>query len=120
MSLIRWIVGKILLFLNAITLPKPMERSKEAQEKVDAQTKSMILYHFEACPFCLKVRRVMGRLNLTVEMRDTKRNKDYASELLNGGGKPKVPCLRIAKGDGSVQWMYESSDINAFLEKEFG
>jgi len=30
-----------------------------------------------------------------------------------------VPCLRIDKDDGSVQWMYESNDIIAYLKREF-
>ena len=31
-----------------------------------------------------------------------------------GGGKTMVPCLRIESKDG-VEWLYESSDINAYL-----
>ncbi|WP_141710024.1 glutathione S-transferase N-terminal domain-containing protein, partial [Vibrio splendidus] len=30
----------------------------------------------------------------------------------------KVPCLRIEKG-GKTEWMYESSDIVTYLEKQF-
>ncbi|HAI96784.1 MAG TPA: glutaredoxin, partial [Methylococcaceae bacterium] len=35
-----------------------------------------------------------------------------------GGGKLKVPCLRIEE-DGKVSWMYESSDIINYLEDRF-
>jgi len=31
-----------------------------------------------------------------------------------------VPCLRIEKADGAVEWMYESADINRYLERRFG
>ncbi|WP_193678902.1 MULTISPECIES: glutathione S-transferase N-terminal domain-containing protein, partial [Gammaproteobacteria] len=38
--------------------------------------------------------------------------------LLEGGGKVKVPCLRIEE-NGQVRWMYESSEIIAYLEGRF-
>ena len=43
-------------------------------------------------------------------MRSTADRK-YQSELVAGGGKGQVPCLRIEKEDGQIQWMYESNDI---------
>jgi glutathione S-transferase len=30
-----------------------------------------------------------------------------------------VPCLRIEKPDNSVQWLYESSAIIAYLKHQF-
>ncbi len=39
-------------------------------------------------------------------------------ELLAGGGKVKVPCLKITQG-GEEKWMYESSDIVSYLQQEF-
>jgi glutathione S-transferase len=47
----------------------------------------------------------------------TPRNR---KELLNGGGRKTVPCLRIEDSSGSVQWMYESGDIIAYLQRKFG
>ena len=43
----------------------------------------------------------------------------FRSELLAGGGEIKVPCLRIKEGS-EITWMYESSDIMAYLDKRFG
>ncbi|MFA4912707.1 MAG: glutathione S-transferase N-terminal domain-containing protein, partial [Burkholderiaceae bacterium] len=40
------------------------------------------------------------------------------AELQQGGGKVKVPCLRIDEA-GQTRWMYESDDIIAFLERRF-
>ena len=40
--------------------------------------------------------------------------------LVNEGGRHKVPCLRIEKADDSVQWLYESTDIIAYLKKLVG
>ncbi len=52
------------------------------------------------------------------ELRDAKNNKQHRAELEVGGGRVKVPCLRIEK-DGKTEWMYESSDIVTYLEKQF-
>ena len=39
MSLIRWFVGKLILFINSITLPKPILRKKIDQDRIDKETK---------------------------------------------------------------------------------
>ena len=76
------------------------------------------MYEFPLCPFCIKVRRQLHRLNLPMTIFNAKEDP-FRQELLEGGGKVKVPCLRIENQDGQKTWMYESSDINAFLTKEF-
>ena len=118
MKLIRWMVGRILLFLNRISLPKSLEREESEQAKVEEELKNYQLYEFEACPFCIKVRRTLRRLNLPMERRDVKRNHSFELELKEKGGKVMVPCLKMTQGD-SVKWMYESKDIVAFLEDKF-
>ena len=40
-------------------------------------------------------------------------------ELIRGGGKSQVPCLRIDHPGGTTQWMYESTDIIAYLRRRF-
>ena len=40
------------------------------------------------------------------------------SELVNNGGKHKVPCLKIEKINAKTIWLYESDAIIAFLSKE--
>jgi len=95
-----------------------MQRPADEQAKVDSEINNMALYQFEACPFCVKVRRSMKRLNLDIAVRDAKNDATYGNELEQQGGKRKVPCLRIEE-NGQVQWMYESNDIIAHLEKKF-
>ena len=119
MKIIRFIVGNIILLLNAVFTPKSMVRSDADQAKVNAQASKLKLYQFNACPFCVKVRRAMKRLNLPVETREAKLEGPYRSELISQGGKAKVPCLRIEAQDGSFQWMYESSEIVTYLQKQF-
>lgn len=45
------------------------------------------------------------------------KNDNHLTELVEQGGKRTVPCLRIDNNDGSSQWMYESKDIVAYLDK---
>ena len=86
---------------------------------ISAELTKLSLYQFKACPFCVKVRRQMRRLNIKIECRDAKNNPIYRNELLAEGGRLKVPCLRIEQPDGQVQWLYESDDINRYLQQTF-
>jgi len=118
MSFIRWFLGKCILFINAVTLPKPILRNKADQAKVDKQTQHFTLYQFEACPFCVKVRRFIRKNSLKIELKDAKNNMANKSELVNNGGKHKVPCLKIEKINTKTIWLYESDAIIAFLATE--
>jgi len=120
MTIIRWILGRIILLVDFLTRPKGVKRPPEQQAVLDQQTARLSLYQYAACPFCVKVRRGLKRLNLQIELRDTARNARWREELLREGGKSTVPCLRIEAADGAVSWMYESSDILAYLERRFG
>ena len=120
MSIIRKFLGAIILFFDWLFTPKGVKRSEEAQALVNQQSQQLALYQFKACPFCVKVRREMKRLSLPIDIRDAKESAAYRDELLAGGGRLKVPCLRIEKDDGQVSWMYESSDIVSYLQGQFG
>ncbi|WP_224797375.1 glutaredoxin family protein [Idiomarina abyssalis] len=115
---LRLVLTPIVLLVEKLTTPKGKERSEQEQKQVDEVCKSLALYQFAACPFCVKVRKEIARLNLNIELRDAKNNDEHRDALLNGGGRVKVPCLRIEEGD-KVQWMYESDDINQYLENRF-
>jgi glutaredoxin len=119
MAIIRLILGKLILFFNWIFTPKSIQRDPEQQASIDSQTALLTLYQYEACPFCVKVRRAMKRHGLNIEVRDVKRSESAKSELLAGGGDLKVPCLRIGEDERGIQWMYESQDIIGYLEGRF-
>lgn len=119
MTIIRLILGKLILFLNWAFSPRGVKRDPALQSSIDGQTASMNLYQYAACPFCVKVRRAMKRHSLNIETRDVKRSQSAREELLAGGGDLKVPCLRIEDGQGQVSWMYESSAIITYLEGRF-
>ena len=118
MRFIRFVLGKIILFLNALFSPRSLQRPPEKQTLIDHETRNMVLYQFDACPFCVKVRRAVKRLNLKIELKDATEPK-IADELLKGGGELQVPCLRIADSQGAYQWMYESSDIIKYLTEKY-
>lgn len=119
MVVIRWILGQIILVLDFLTSPKAVVRETAAQQAVDDVTATMSMYQFKTCPFCVKVRRELKRHALHIELRDAKNDAELKAELVREGGRHKVPCLRIEKADKSVEWLYESNDIVAYLNTQF-
>ncbi|MBF8223946.1 glutaredoxin family protein [Halomonas sp. 328] len=118
---LRLLLTPLMLLAEKLSTPKAaVSRSAEAQAEVDRQCRSLALYQFRACPFCVKVRKEMARLDLSIELRDAQLDPDHRQALLEGGGRVKVPCLRIEQADGSVDWLYESDAINAWLRERFG
>ena len=116
MKIIRWVLGQIILVLDFLTTPKSVVRDSTAQAVLDHATEKMSMYQFKTCPFCVKVRRELKRQALHIELRDAKNDAGHKAELVNEGGRHKVPCLRIEKPDDSVQWLYESTDIITYLK----
>lgn len=98
---------------------KKKNATPKAQAAVAEAARNLTLYQFHACPFCVKTRRTLHRLNVPVALRDAKNNEFDRQTLLNEGGKIKVPCLRIEEG-GKTVWMYESKVIIDYLDQRFG
>jgi glutaredoxin len=112
-------LGRLIVLIDFITRPRKMRRSEEQQQQVAEAASKLSLYQFYACPFCVKTRRAMHRLNLPISTRDASQGSEHRAELEAQAGKVKVPCLRIEEGD-KVTWMYESNDIISYLEQRFG
>ena len=117
---LRAVLGPFMLLGNRLTRPKGVVRPPAEQQAVDARTRSLALYHFPTCPFCIKVRHAMRRLSLNIELRNARSDETHRTALLAGGGKPQVPCLLITDADGKQTWLYESDAIDAYLNREFG
>jgi glutaredoxin len=117
--LLREGLGRIIVCLSWITQGRKMRRAVEAQAAVNASATALSLYQFYACPFCVKVRRKMHQLNVPIELRDAQKDPRHREALHNGGGRVKVPCLRIDNGT-QTEWMYESSAIVTYLDQHFG
>lgn len=112
-------IGNALACAEQLTRPPRMRREPALQAQVDEQASKLALYQYRGCPFCIKVRRELHRLNVDVELRDPSKNPTHRQELLEQGGRTRVPCLRIAE-NGEDRWMYESNDIIAYLKQQFG
>ena len=112
--------GALIALVSRLIPVKKVKRDAQAQALADAKAAKIELYQFFACPFCIMSRRVIRGLNINIVTRDAQtRGGQYREELLKEAGKVQVPCLKITD-NGNVTWMYESADIKAYLEKEFG
>ena len=118
MTVIRWILGQIILLLDVLTSPKSVVRTPAAQQAVDEVTASMSMYQFNTCPCCVKVRRQLKRHGPNIELRDATGDADMKAELVRDVRRHKLTCLTIEKADHSVQWLYESNDIIAYLKQQ--
>ncbi len=117
---LRILLTPFVLLWERLTTPAGIVRSPEEQARIDAETRGLALYQFKTCPFCIRVRRHLRRLSLNIPLRDAQHDPVSRDELLQGGGRSMVPCLKIAKEDGEVTWLYESAEIIAYLEERFG
>ncbi|NOX08408.1 MAG: glutaredoxin [Gammaproteobacteria bacterium] len=119
LKILREGLGQLIVIINFVTLPRKKKRNNADQALIDQQVGKMSLYQFKRCPFCVRTRRTIYKLNLPMEYRDASKGSIYRQELETGGGEIKVPCLRIEE-DGNIQWLYESAEIIALLNKRFG
>lgn len=85
-----------------------------------ASVSDLILYHYDWCPFCVRVRRVVERLGISLEERNIITHREYRQELAQARGRATVPVLRIRNEGGEDEWMPESRDIIRYLEQRFG
>lgn len=116
---IHLVVGGLIRLVDFLTTPASVKRSEEAQNVIDERCKNLTLYYYPSCPFCVRVKRQMKRLNLKIRLVDPRKDEVAMKNLQEKGGKVQVPCLQITSEDGSSEWMYESADINDYLVKEF-
>ena len=118
LRLLREGSGRVVILIDWLFKPSVVKRNDKEQAKVDQATKILKLYQFYACPFCVKTRRAIKRLNLKVETRDAQTAGQFRKELEISGGKIQVPCLKL-EGAGEATWIYESSDIIKYLDERF-
>ena len=109
------------LIVGADLLSRPRKRARSAEKQLQAQNsvRDFSLYQLKACPFCVKTRRAIHKLNVDIPIRDIGKNTQFREELQAGGGRIKVPCLRIDNSD-KTEWIYESNAIISFLEQRIG
>ncbi|MDB0048870.1 glutathione S-transferase N-terminal domain-containing protein [Alphaproteobacteria bacterium] len=117
MKVIRWILGRMIIFLDFVFSPQSRLRDKNAQDLINTITNSYKLYQYYACPFCVKVRRFLKRESINITLIDAKKVV-FKKHLIQNGGMLKVPCLRVQSKKNQVKWIYESNEIIDFISKE--
>ena len=92
------------------------DQVRDIHSELQASQPILILYKFDACPYCKRVQRKIDELHLSdkIEMRDTRMEPEWRKDLKNRTGRTQVPCLFI---DGTP--MFESLDIIDFLQSQF-
>ena len=74
--------------------------------------KTLVLYEFEACPYCRKVREALSAFDLDVLIYPCPRGGRFRAEVKARGGKTQFPYL-VDPNTGKE--MYESDDIIQYL-----
>ena len=125
-TIVRWffrtlriVLGPFMLLWEWLTRPRGIVRAATAQVEVDRQCRDLVLYEFRTCPFCIKVRQQIRRLSLPIVRRNAQHAGPDRDDLVAGGGKAMVPCLRITDATGKVEWLYESTAIIGYLRGRF-
>jgi glutathione S-transferase len=79
---------------------------------------ALVLYEFEACPYCRKVREALTQLDLDAEIRPCpKGGQRFRPDVIAKGGKAQFPYL-VDPNRGCE--MYESEAIVKHLYAEYG
>ena len=118
LKIIRVLLGSIFALISLLTRGRQLKRPDGEQEQVEKELGNLSIYQFQLCPFCIKTRRNLYRLNLPIKYRDAMNDSHSRQELLEQGGKIQVPCLRISNNDKTT-WMDESTEIINYLNKRF-
>ena len=84
----------------------------------DRPAPTLVLYEFQACPFCLRVREALTQLDLDAEIRPCPKGaRRHRDEVVKRGGKASFPFL--VDETAGVE-MYESEDIVRHLYAAYG
>ncbi|PIQ29130.1 glutaredoxin [bacterium (Candidatus Blackallbacteria) CG17_big_fil_post_rev_8_21_14_2_50_48_46] len=86
----------------------------KTEQVLNLKPDELVLYKFDACPFCRRVMAVIEEHQWPVVYRDTRENPQYRQKLIELTGKTQVPCLLV---DG--QPMLESKEIIQYLQTVF-
>ena len=91
--------------------------ARESAARREQPAEPLVLYQFEACPFCRKVREKLNELNLVHLVKSCAKGSPRRDELVARAGKAAFPYL-IDPNTGTE--MFESDDIVDYLERVYG
>jgi len=117
-------LDKVLASLNTVSSvvasaarPRRGGRVRIGYEHREQPPELLVLYGFEASPYCRKVRERLHELNLDALVINVAKKSPHRRQLVERGGKMQVPYL--ADPNTGVA-LYESDDICAYLDRTYG
>lgn len=118
LKLIRKTLGALIIMGDQVFPAQPESQRTEAEKRALAPELARIsLYQFQGCPFCLKVRRAIKRMDLDIRLVNCESEGTDRETLVREGGELQVPCLRIDRSGEKTTWLYESDAIIEYLGK---
>ncbi len=84
------------------------------------ESEQLILYYRNYCGFCTRVKKVIDKLNVNVELRNIWDDDSGYDELEAAMGRATVPVLRMVNAEGQSRWMPESTEIVGYLVENYG
>lgn len=118
MKLTKQLKGKALDIVDRLLPVRPQPLSPEQRNLLERESRRMHLYYCRSCPSSIAIKRHCERIGLRVVEKDVVRVNAYRNELLNGGGEPRVPCLRVQDEQGD-RWLYSPDAIRSYLKNRF-
>ncbi len=96
--------------------PRGLRVLEEVQGR-PAPAEPLVLWNFEASPYCRKVREALNELDLPYHVKNVAKKSPRRPQLVALGGKMRVPYLQDPNTGAA---MYESEDIVAYLHRTYG
>ena len=110
--------GKYALSLGPLRLRDSSSVLPQAMNRSPPDDPSIVLYEYDASPYCKRVRETINLLDLAVEYRPCPgARRGFSDELYELTGRRTVPFLLDTR---TGTQMFESSDIIQYLLEEYG
>lgn len=96
----------------------PATHEAKAQTAPIAKDAPLVLYYRDDCPYCWNVLSYLNDHKRELPMKEINSSEVISNELISGGGKRQVPCLRIRENNGNkITWLYQSAEIIKYLDE---
>lgn len=96
----------------------PVTHDAKVQTASIAKDAPLVLYYRDDCPYCWNVMSYLNDQHRELPMKEINSSEAISNELIIGGGKRQVPCLRIRENNGNkITWLYQSAEIIKYLDE---
>lgn len=121
-NLFRLISAGLMLGMAWLATPAmaatPVTHDANVQTAPIAKDAPLVLYYRDDCPYCWNVMSYLNDQHRELPMKEINSSEAISNELIIGGGKRQVPCLRIRENNGNkITWLYQSAEIIKYLDE---